>query len=37
MGTVQLTGQALLNADVDGDNEITINDVSMLLAMVMNQ
>ena len=37
MGSVQLSGQGLLNADVNEDGSITLDDVSVLLMMVMNQ
>ena len=37
MGSVQLSGQGLLNADVNEDGSITLDDVSVLLMTVMNQ
>ena len=37
MGTIQLSGQGLLNADVNEDSSITLDDVSVLLTTVMNQ
>ena len=37
MGSVQLSGQELLNADVNEDGSITLDDVSVLLMTVMNQ
>ena len=37
MGTIQLSGQGLLNADVNEDGSITLDDVSVLLTTVMNQ
>ena len=37
MGTIQLSGQGLLNADVNEDGSITLDDVSVLLMSLMNQ
>jgi alpha-L-fucosidase len=37
LGNISLTGQTLLNADVNGDGVISIDDVSMLLFLSMNK
>jgi hypothetical protein len=36
-GGNQLTGQALLNADLNGDGNVTMYDAVLLLRMVVNQ
>jgi len=37
LGNISLTDQALINADVNGDGVISIDDVSTLLYMTMNK
>jgi hypothetical protein len=36
-GGTQLSGQALLNADLNGDGNVTMYDATLLLRAIVNQ